>query len=215
MLISHRYKFIYFKTVKTAGTSIETALEKYCLPEGHDDVPVVTPKIETEAGVIGARGHFAETEHWRNHMQAADIRRGVSPEVWDGYYKFCNLRNPWDKTVSWFHFKNPAMKGKSHDEIVTTFRTWLRAAHSIGQDQKIYMIENVPVMDDYIHYESMADDFDRICNNLGLEPGAIPRHKTKERGQKKIPYQQYYDAATRNIVANRYKTAIAHFDWAF
>ena len=34
MLISHRKQFIYTKTAKTAGTSVESYFEKYCMPEG-------------------------------------------------------------------------------------------------------------------------------------------------------------------------------------
>ena len=38
MIISHKHKFIFIKTHKTAGTSLEIALSKYC---GEEDV--ITP----------------------------------------------------------------------------------------------------------------------------------------------------------------------------
>lgn len=34
MLISHRKRFIFTKTAKTAGTSVESYFEQYCMPEG-------------------------------------------------------------------------------------------------------------------------------------------------------------------------------------
>jgi hypothetical protein len=34
MLISHRKRFIFFKTSKTAGTSVESFFEKFCYAEG-------------------------------------------------------------------------------------------------------------------------------------------------------------------------------------
>jgi len=34
MLVSHRYRFIYTKTIKTGGTSVESYFEPYCMADG-------------------------------------------------------------------------------------------------------------------------------------------------------------------------------------
>ncbi|KPA10844.1 hypothetical protein MHK_008953, partial [Candidatus Magnetomorum sp. HK-1] len=34
MLVSHRHKFIYTKTFKTAGTSVESYFEPFCMNDG-------------------------------------------------------------------------------------------------------------------------------------------------------------------------------------
>ena len=53
MIISHKYKYIFFKTSKTAGTSIEISLSRFC---GKDDV--ITPidrrsrEIRKEVGIF-------------------------------------------------------------------------------------------------------------------------------------------------------------------
>src|SRR5438132_1302501 len=122
MIISHKYKFIFIKNEKTAGTSIEIALSKYL---GEKDV--ITPnRDEDEAlrkalGYRGAQNYYISlnrytrknllelvTQHKRirffNHSGAEYIKEHVDKHVWESYFKFCFERNPWDKVISWYYY---------------------------------------------------------------------------------------------------------------
>lgn len=216
MLVSHTNKFIYIKTVKTAGTSIEVALQENCVAPGQT-LDEATPMLESEYGIVGARGQNVGGERWYNHMPAAAIRRQLPAEVWDGYCKICNIRNPWDKTVSWYHFKNPDVKNKPEAEIVAGFRRWLAEEDParIGHDRGIYFIAGAPVADEYIRYETLSEDYSRICRKLGIVEHPIPELKTAQRGKKDIPYQKYYDAELRDRIAALYDKEIGVFGWDF
>jgi hypothetical protein len=52
MLISHRYRFICTKTVKTAGTSVENFFEEFCMPEGEWTESHGRDEYESPTGII-------------------------------------------------------------------------------------------------------------------------------------------------------------------
>lgn len=214
MLVSHTKKFIYLKTRKTAGTSTEMALQQYCVPPGVF-LCEGTDGMDTDFGVVGARGANASEQPWRNHMSASKIRKKLPRAVWNGYTKICNIRNPWDKTVSLFHMKHPEIKEESPGTIIAAFRQWMVEAEHIGKDTPIYFIGQVPVADAYIRYEHLQDDYAALCRKLRLEVNDLPRAKTNQRDGVKIPYQDYFDDPSRDRVGHVFAMEIDHFGWRF
>src|SRR5207248_8990864 len=121
MIISHEYKFIFIKTAKTAGTSIEVFLSPQCGPE--DIVTPIAPPVEGHEprnheelvnpiselfrqpeGLLAAlRNVFKRRKKFYNHMPAWLIQQRVPAHIWNGYFKFCVERNPWDKVLSHYH----------------------------------------------------------------------------------------------------------------
>ena len=51
MLISHKYKFIYLKTIKTASTSVEAYFERFCMPENDYELSHDREVYESNFGV--------------------------------------------------------------------------------------------------------------------------------------------------------------------
>lgn len=103
------------------------------------------------------------------------------------------------------------MKTRPSEEIHAAFRTWMAGKPGVGQDLHIYMIDGAPVMDDYVRYDTMEEDLARIGDKLGFSLGALPTLKSAQRGSKKLPYQGYYDAASREEIAR----PIEIFGWTF
>ncbi|EAR50123.1 hypothetical protein OG2516_18935 [Oceanicola granulosus HTCC2516] len=216
MLLSHAKKFIYIKTVKTAGTSVEVALQEHCLPP--DRQIVSHEPYESDYGIVGARGQGARAHTWFNHMPARAIRKLIPEDTWESYTKICNIRNPWDKTVSWFHFAQPEMKSRPRNEVISAFRRTLyerlEANLNFGRDTNLYFIDGQPVCNEYIRYDRLQDDYARICRKLDIKNADLPQLKRTERGSG-ITYREYYDNDLRDHVAEAYSMEINVFGWSF
>ena len=72
MIISHKYKFIFIKLRKTAGTSLEIALSQYC---NKDDI--ITPISKDDENYRKSRGfsgprntniplRYYNSQDWKN-----------------------------------------------------------------------------------------------------------------------------------------------------
>ena len=217
MLISHSHKFIYLKTTKTAGTSVEMALQHCALPDGMRVSDKVPMPIVSSSGVVGARGMGmkAREQEWYNHMPAAEIRSKLPEDVWDSYFKFCNLRNPWDKTVSWFHFQYwKDVSDLTVADTIAAFRKTLAGTEKVMRDFHIYAIKGTPVVDDFIRHDRLEEDLHRIAQKLGIEVRELPNMYSDFR-QKRIDYKDYYDVAARDKVAEIYAPEIELFGWEF
>jgi chondroitin 4-sulfotransferase 11 len=81
MLISHDYKFIFIHIGKTGGTSIERALCSFL-------------RIDFEATEISPDGK------WWKHKWAAVMREILGKDLWDDYFTFAFVRNPYDMILS-------------------------------------------------------------------------------------------------------------------
>jgi len=107
MIISHKHRFVFIKTRKTAGTSMEIALSKYCGPD--DIITPISPNDESTRRSLGYRGPqnceiplssysrkaFLKAAYrrrrlsFRNHSSAAFIMKYLDDEKWNSYFKFC------------------------------------------------------------------------------------------------------------------------------
>jgi hypothetical protein len=216
MLVSHGKRFIFTKTVKTGGTSAEYALQGNCLPPSFSMKSMTHPAYETEYGIVGARGRNARESKWWNHMPAREIREKLGADIWNSYYKFTIIRNPFDKVVSWYHFRNPSAKLLESSDLIKAFNTWILEPNaSLGRDRNKYVIGGKFALDEVVRYETLVDDLGSITKKLGCEMTALPRLKSSQRGTDRLHYRKYYSEEARRLVEDSFDYECSEFEYEF
>jgi len=208
-MISHKHKFIFTHINKCGGTTISNILRQYVERRGFD--------------------------HDKLSVRIKDCI-GDSKD----YFKFTFVRNPWDKMTSFYHYHKrrkwdlgwPWDKNNSpefgefikqiYDESFDWKPVFCGRQFSSTYEQKVplrvsnsYMWlvdENDKLLTDFIgKIESFQEDFDIICDKIGIPQQQLP-HKNKSKHKH---YTEYYDDETKQIVAERCARDIEYFGYEF
>ena len=227
MIISHKHRFIFIKTNKTAGTSIEAALTSIC-----GDQDVITPfRAENEQFRAGRGPQNYRIDHelkpkrplWRTllgrperywhpsvgfyeHMPAWRIREYVSEEVWRDYYKFAFDRNPWERQVSWYFYKTKSKRRRP------SFERFMRSRIAFVRNYELYAIDGKLAVDFVGRYENLSGDLAQVLKTVGAaEPLALPMTNVSDSGD----YRSYYTSELRDLVAEWYAPEIKLLGYTF
>lgn len=203
MIISHKYKYIFIKTRKTAGTSVEISLSRFC---GKKDI--ITPVMYDDEQFRSKMGLYPQNygipldwsdytlRDWKqrllkgkqpkpkqgvyfHHITAEKIRTLVGEDIWNSYYKFCFVRNPWDRAVSRYYWNIEKSKK------VNTIDESLRKSDP-DANFPIYTIDGEVAVDFVGKFETLMDDFSAICERLNIPfDGWLPKTKAKSRKDKR------------------------------
>lgn len=186
MIISHKYRFIFVKTLKTAGTSIEVFLSDRCGPD--DVLTPILPHVEPHR----PRNH----DGFYNHMPAADVRARVGRRVWGSYLTFCVERNPWDKTLSYYHMQNHRAGGG------LTLGDFL-AGNDFPHNLPTYADPRTGrvIVDRVLRYERLAEELGEVFGRLGIPfDGSLGVNAKSEYRADRRPYREVYTPAQAALV---------------
>ena len=220
-MISHENKCIYIHIPKTAGTSVEKHLGAHQsvglrLKQDHRTVSNIMGGISPfSSGKVNLRSILVYfNQRYKGALQGVNF---VSKRQFDSYFKFCFVRNPWDRTYSWYRnvLRDPLHQkelGISEDITFSDFVTY--HANQWALRPQIDWIVNAEgkVIVDYVgKFENLEYDFKVICEHLGLEDSTLPM--TLDSG--KVTYIDAYDNSLKKLVAERYHKEIKLFNYRF
>lgn len=203
MIISHSKRFIFVHIYKVAGTSIKTALKPYA------DVIYRKYTLRRVLYVLRLLDSIGE------HATALQIRERVSADVFEDYFKFAFVRNPWDWQVSLYHYIRSHRFHPEHREVkllsgFPEYVAWRTANDRVLQKDFVTDRNGNLLVDFLGRFENLSADFASICARIGVNE-VLPHRNASPRSN----YTRYYDNQTAGLIAKHYWEDVRLFGYRF
>jgi Sulfotransferase family len=229
VIVSHRHRFVFLKTRKTAGTSVEISLSRYCGPD--DVITPIVPEDEAMRAELGlgpqnyaraipihrwrrrqlvqlARGQ-RPSGGFRNHTTAREAIALLGQETWDSYSTFCFTRNPWDRAASEYFWRRHR-KGKKHLTVDQLLKRWDPA-----QNWEQYTIDGEVAVDVVGKFESLESDLRSCLETVGIEfDGWLAKAKANT-GRRGTSYRELLEPRHVELIRERCRREIELFGYEF
>jgi hypothetical protein len=213
MIISYSRNFIFIKTKKTAGTTVEAVLSTGCGPE--DIIPNVYGSTYPGSGLVipGRQNMGLDDESsseddddgidkngFNPHITAEELREFVGPEFWKSAFKVTVERHPYEKAVSQAYFR--MFKRNRHNEPFPIFldRVIRKGGYS---GFPLWSVDGKVAVDDFIRQENLQSDLERVTKRLGIPlPKELPEMKSRTRGDKRPAREILTEEQKRQVYEN-------------
>jgi hypothetical protein len=207
VIVSHKHRFIFVAVPRTGTQSVRAALRPHL--DGGDweqadwrvDKRLPIPEI-------------AAIDH--GHVTAMEMKPWLDKRVWQDYFKFSFVRNPLERFISSAFLKNarrPLFLAHPRRYLTLILESPSTMAGLFYRPQLGFLSnpENQLAVDYVGRFESLQDDFDRVCRQVGLPPTALTHlHRSRHESA-----GRYYDDELKRKVEQAYEQDIRAFGYRF
>ncbi len=215
-VVSHSHEFIFIHNIKVAGNSVRDAL-KECAETSYFSSIILSLWRWIDINQLNETHFFPD--RWKvfpKHLKARDLKRMLSPRVYDNFFKFIFVRNPWDWQVSLYHYilEHPLHPQHEMFKSMKDFEEYIqwRVNHNKVRCQKDCVTdEDGNLIVDFVgKYEELAEDFQHVCMLLGVEARLPHLNRSAHRN-----YKTYYSDKMIEITTAGFQEDIEFFGYTF
>jgi hypothetical protein len=189
-MISSEKMFLFLHLPKTGGNSIQSLLASY------SDEALVTP-MPHQDGIERFELSNPNSGQLGKHASFTEYRSVYGRQVYD-MFLFCCIRNPFERLVSYFHSPHRGPVAWSS----RAFRKFVRSGevkpleHFLHDPDAGRGIEP----DAIIRFETLQQDFDRVCKALDIPCADLPVRNRSCRPD----YRTCFDSGLIRYVESKY-----------
>ena len=124
-------------------------------------------------------------------------------------YKFCCVRNPWERAISFYFSPHRGVTEWNRDAFMQFISLAMHGTASfLTLDGGGNPFGNV---DFIMRFERLNEDFRQVCGRIGIPPQDLP---TRNRSTRQ-PFATYYDPELVAWIGRRYADEIEYFGYQF
>ena len=219
VLLSTSHNFIFVHVPKTAGSAVHVKLRPY----GHESPRTALRSLSRRLPIVES----PEKAHFRIHSTADEIRRKLSPRVFDRFLSFAIIRNPFDHAVSHYlylaQYRNKRIAERFARMSFQEYLGYRLAPGRLGDrifvrlpDQSHFVCDpdGRVLVSRVLRFETLNEDFGSLLNDLGLSPGELEKLNITKRRSASRPLQEFYTAETVALVRQLYDRDFETFGYA-
>ena len=219
-MLCNKYKIIFVHIPKTGGTSIEHAFSDDTFSDFSNPMSsgymaqLINPRMKQMKRSTISRLSFSDkNKHWDVKKYSEE----ESEDIFNSYFKFSFVRNPWARVYSMFIFlrkPNSIFQKKSKEEQFLAFNNYVRSKKLCKFSNQFdwLSIDNKLVVDEIYRFENLQKDFDKLCNKIGKDKIKLPHFYNSET---KSNYVDVYNDETREIIGEYFLKDIKKFNYKF
>lgn len=229
-MISHDFKCIFIHIPKAAGQSVEHFFLKKVGLDWNSRSPLLLRKNDEPNAGPGTLAHMRAADYVKYHY--------ISQELFEQYFKFSFVRNPWSRAVSTYKFLGYNVFMSFETFVFKHIPKLMKNKGWFIMPQYDMLFENGQKLVDFIgKMEHMQVDFQKVCDQLGIVDVNLP-HVNKNKRQdfkgfktliknpllitdislKKVKsghYRDYYSEKTKLKILEIYKKDVDEFEYEF